>query len=58
MVEIAGRVLSLAYIHRGESISVISLPVASGKDGKFYEQQSMTDWTRVKAIREDDPISL
>ena len=43
MVEVAGRVLSLAYVPRGEDIRVISFRVASRKERKSYERQQKLD---------------
>lgn len=43
MVELAGRVLSLAYVRRNEEIRVISFRVASRKERRAYEEHQKLD---------------
>ncbi len=39
MVEIAGRVLTLIYVERGEDVRAISFRTASGKERRIYERE-------------------
>lgn len=57
MVEMAGRVLTLVYVKRGNDIRVISFRVASRKEReRMSSNKDMTDWRRVTAFREGDHI--
>jgi uncharacterized protein len=43
MVEIAGRVLTLIYVERGNDIRVISFRAASRKEREIYEREKEQD---------------